>query len=159
MSRKKEPTQSSFRRVYKAFLLYKKNPCPIFIAGGKVYSYLPEESKVLKDILISWGIPEENIFIEAKSRDTYENLLYIKEHLKRKKLLKKQGALITSYFHVKRVLLLAKKVGISLSPYPADSRIQGIYDYIDFLPTAKNLLYSKIALKEYIGLLYYSLLE
>ncbi|MDD5888501.1 MAG: YdcF family protein [bacterium] len=100
-------------RVNKAFELYKKGIIKkILVSGGIGHFNLKRtitEAQAMKDYLLSLGLLDEDILVEDKSRNTYENFLYSYHLLKEKMDLKGISfTLITSDFHMKRAKELFK---------------------------------------------------
>jgi len=71
----------------------------------------------------------------------------------------KRVVLVTSAFHMPRSMRLFRRAGIMPVPFPVDYRGRWRLgsDWMDWLPMAEGLKLSEIALKEYVGLAYYSL--
>lgn len=150
-------TLSSFAlpRVVTAYRLYTKAKKPIIFSGGKIFNRAPE-AEVAKRLLISLGVPPHHIITEEKSIDTYENAQYVKEIVDKYHF--KKIVLITSAFHMKRSYLLFNKRFKEIVPYPTDYQTsRGGYDTLNFLPNAWNLNLIEIAVKEYLGILFYQL--
>lgn len=110
------------------------------------------------------GVPEEALWLETESRNTYENGLFSQ------KILAEQGidtiVLVTSAFHMPRSVRIFEKQGFTVIPAPTDFNVtflptSGDYqrplaDYLfGLMPTARNLDKTNIALKEYLGLFVY----
>ena len=100
------------------------------------------------------GVKSENIILEDKSKNTLENIIYSK------KILDNIGGkwyLITSAFHMKRAIYLAKKFDLQVVPYPVDWQIKE--KEISFLSYDLRLSfrYWDIILHELAGILYYKI--
>jgi len=142
-------------RVMTAYRLYLKAKKPIIFSGGKIFNRTPE-AEVAKRFLISLGVPSYHIITEAKSIDTYENAQYVKEIADKHQF--RKITLITSAAHMKRSYLLFNKRFKEVVPYPTDYRTsRGSYDVLSFLPNAWSLGLVEIAVKEYLGILFYKL--
>jgi len=142
-------------RYITAYRLYMRNPKPIIISGGKILNR-GAEAGVAKNFLLSLGVKSEHIIVEDKSRDTAENRHYIKELCDRHGI--KSIVLITSAFHMKRSMMLFKKSFTSIIPFPAGYKTSRIpYDFLSYLPDGSNLMDTSLALKEYLGILFYAI--
>jgi uncharacterized SAM-binding protein YcdF (DUF218 family) len=140
-------------RVVTAYRLYMRAKKPIIFSGGKIFNRVPE-AEIAKRLLISLGVPPHHIITEGKSIDTYENAQYVKEIADKNQF--KKIVLITSAFHMKRSYLLFNKRFQEIIPYPTDYQIsRGSYDVLSFLPNAWSLGLVEIAVKEYLGVLFY----
>ena len=145
-------------RLFEAFKVWKQNPVPIVVSGGKVFERGEEpESTAMKRFLVHLGVPEESIIEEGASRNTFENAKKTKELLSGIKPGK--VCLVTSAFHMKRSVKTFEKLGIDVVPVPAGYLVErSEYIFTSYLPSIGNLQRSYFALHEYLGLIYYSLL-
>jgi uncharacterized SAM-binding protein YcdF (DUF218 family) len=142
-------------RVATAYRLYMRDKKPIIFSGGKIFNRTPE-AEIAKRFLVSLGVSAHDIITETKSVDTYENAQFVKEIADRYQF--RKIVLITSAFHMKRSCLLFNKRFKEIIPYPVDYQIsRGGYDVLSFLPNAWNLNLVEIAVKEYLGILFYKL--
>ncbi|MCX7999084.1 MAG: YdcF family protein, partial [Leptospiraceae bacterium] len=148
---------SSADRLTDAAILWKKKKADFIIfsgGSGILFQEDATESKHAKKILISLGIPKEKIILESKSRNTFENAIYVSKILEQRKW--KKVLLITSAFHMKRALGCFQKLGIDVIPYPTDYRtLQRVWNWDTFLPSIGALETSTIAIKEWLGILAY----
>lgn len=84
----------------------------VFIpSGGKGNDEIISEAEAMKKYLLEQGIDENNILIDSKSKNTYENIKYSYE------LIKKKNANIvfsTTNYHVLRAGLIATEQGLIL---------------------------------------------
>ncbi len=144
---------SSLARSIAALRLYQRQPKTIVFSGGSILGRTAE-AEIAKRFLVSLGVPAHDIIMENKSTDTYENAKFTKEIADKHKL--KRIILITSAAHMKRAHLLFRKHFKEIVPYPTDYRVPTKkYDLLDFLPSAGNIEVIEIAVKEYLGLLFY----
>lgn len=82
----------------------------IFIpSGGKGRYEIISEADAMKNYLISKGIKEENILVENKSKNTYENIKFSNKLIKDKNA---NVAFSTTNYHVFRAGLLATEQGL-----------------------------------------------
>lgn len=145
-------------RVRYAAKLFKENKArKIVISGGNVFQQqnIRGEAYYIAQLLMEWGVPEQDILFEEKSRNTYENALYIKPLLKSNNLSK--VLLVTSATHMPRAYAVfnAQNVDVIAAPTDilmADNNAPGIFDWI---PSADALSNTTSALKEYLGWYYY----
>jgi uncharacterized SAM-binding protein YcdF (DUF218 family) len=147
------PGSEAYLRLICAYRLYKIDRKPIIISGGRIFERRPE-AEIAKRILLSLGVNEKDILMEAKSKDTFENAKYVKE------LSDKHGinriVLITSAFHMKRSMLLFDKFFKQTIPCPTGHNTSKTgYDLLSYLPNAGNMESIAVALKEYLGIFFY----
>lgn len=141
-------------RVMTAYRLYVRVQKPIIFSGGKIFNRTTE-AEIARKFLISLGVSPHHIIAEAKSVDTYENARYVKEIADRYRF--RKIVLITSAFHMKRSCLLFGKRFKEIVPYPTDYQgSQDKYDLLSFLPNAWSTNIIELAVKEYLGILFYT---
>jgi uncharacterized SAM-binding protein YcdF (DUF218 family) len=54
-----------------------------------------------------------------------------------------------------RAVFIFQRVGVNVIPYPVDFRFDGQYNFFSFLPKFGVLKDSSLALREYLGNLFY----
>lgn len=134
-------------KIYEA----KTNKPDIYISGQDFLS-LENKALKLKNHLVQSGIPEENIFLEDKSRTTEESAKNIK------KILAEQSFfLVTSAYHMPRSMWVFKQNNTQPIAAPTDFKIQAEYSILDFFPRADNLKKVDLSFHEYVGFWYYKL--
>lgn len=149
------PAAESAGRIVNTARLYYRFNIPILVTAGSPSGEIPE-ALVAERFLKELGIPSDMILTEIESLDTRENAKYCKEIMNKKGF--RNAALVTSAFHMKRASLLFHKydishVGLTSNPLgeTASTRFQ------DFLPSAYSMRKSSLAIKEYLGLVFYTL--
>ena len=119
-------------RVIHAVKLYEKGLAPIIILTGQEMEFDGRKFRY-KDIKLTeprlagmlaklYGIPEDNLFLEERSQNTYEDAKYAKEDLLKMGL--HSAIIVSDPFHMRRVSMIFKKVfkdtPVSLAFSPAD---------------------------------------
>ncbi len=159
LSGKTEIGNTTLSRLYGAYQIYQEITCPIWVSGGNVPGYSADTpaSKIMLEILISLGIPADDIFIEDQSRTTMENALFALEEIK------KQGyqeiILVTSATHMHRSVHSFENEEIKIIPAPVDYAFENTTPKIlNILPNRYSWNNNLNALHEWIGLLYYKII-
>lgn len=158
-------------RVLVGARLYHEGIAPkILLSGGAIEWLDNRESSTaaseMKQILDMLDVPDEAIWIQDISRNTYEDALYSSKILKERSI--KRILLVTSAMHMPRAAALFKHQGLEVIPYPTDYSITeakwtGLFDsnlatsIINFFPSISNMGMTTSALREYIGCLVYRL--
>ncbi len=122
------PIYSSAERVTKAFELIRKNPNVAFIFSGYSGRINPKgvsEADAFKQLIQEQGLSEQNAHYEKQSRNTYENVLYMKPMMEEFGLKTDAGQqkpwlLITSASHMYRSTKIFQKQGLYVIPVPVD---------------------------------------
>ena len=157
-------------RVLYAAQLFHEGAAPFILAsGGNVNfnaarSSTPAEEMV--DLLMLTSVPEDAIWQQGRSQNTYEDALYSVALLKQKEI--DTIILVTSAMHMPRAKALFEAQGLNVIPAPVDFTVTqhnwqttfkpGLDEFLIYLlPNASSLGLTTNVLKEYIGLLVYGL--
>ena len=146
---------AALERNHYAAYLHKETQLPILVSGGFVASSEISEASVMADTLTnSFKVPV--IWLEDKSRNTAENAIYSA------RLLKENGIekiyLVTHAWHMLRAVTMFEHQGIKVTPAPTiftSNMSNSSWNY--YLPDASALFNVRMALHEYIGILWYKL--
>ena len=153
------PFASGSNRLHHAVQLYRLGKVKqLLLSGGagNVFGEKISESAVVKQYLLSIGIPESDIIVEANSRNTHENALFTANLLKETKHPYKNILLITSAYHMPRANKCFAKVGLSVTPFSVDtSSKSSAFNLTYLLPNSGALQTWQILLKEWIGYFVY----
>jgi uncharacterized SAM-binding protein YcdF (DUF218 family) len=145
--------EDSTKRLLTGFVLHKQTDLPIILSGGASIGVLPE-AEVMKELLLTLGVDKSKIHTDVNSKDTKENAQEVKklcERLRCKKII-----LVTSAYHMKRAVLSFQKAGLEVVPYPTDFKRDMRYNLYSLLPKMGVFADSYKALREYLGLVWYS---
>jgi uncharacterized SAM-binding protein YcdF (DUF218 family) len=160
------------RVIYAAWLYHQGHADSLLLSGGRIPWQSPAQldletpAEEMALIMKMLGVPEAAIRLEKESRNTYENALFSKRLLEKQDI--ERIILVTSAMHMPRALRLFEAQGLEVVPAPVDYRVvqsdwvnkEGIslpQFILRLLPGADNLSLTTSAMKEYIGMLYYTL--
>ena len=150
-----EPSDISLERLVKGVMLYRVLRRPLIISGGSgslIHSEIPEADAMAR-AAVALGVPEQDIVIENKSRNTLESARAVRGLLTGKRII-----LVTSAFHMKRSAALFKKQGFDVVPSPTGYlALHQPVSWYSFIPSAVGLSTSAVALSEYISFAWYSM--
>jgi len=115
-----KPSPVFKERINHGVALYKSGVVKklIFTGGigkGGVFS----ESEVAQNYAIKNGVKASDIFIEQKSKITYENLIEAKKILKQENF--DSALVISDPLHMKRAMVMAKQLGLNAQPSPTQT--------------------------------------
>jgi len=129
-------------RGYVAVRYLEKNPeTKVIVTGGRGPGENISEAEALRRLLLGKNIDKERIFLEDKSKNTMENLIFSN---KLYNLSDKNIIIVTSDYHMFRALSIAKKLKyINVSGLPSRSQSSVLPAFL---------------LREYVTILYYKLL-
>lgn len=125
----------------------------VIISGTNPTNPGSEEALAVRDFFTSRGVPGENIIIEGRSKNTWENVRNISEIVKDDSFL-----LVTSAYHMKRSIMEFEKIGSNPIPAPIDFKTRGEYGVLSYFPSARDLRNADLAIHEYFGILFYKFL-
>lgn len=158
------PDVEPFNRVYlgdqadrlgQALLLYKAGQIRKILISGGMASLLArrqtDEGQMARRFLLAAGVPENDILLENKSRNTEENARFSVPILKRQ-FAGYSVVLITSASHMRRAVGCFRKKNISVTAYPAAFMAQQRQFGLDqWLPSEHALLDSFYLVREMVG--------
>lgn len=146
-------------RVFQSMELYHlKYVKKLIIVGGSgsVVYPLDKESVQIKEYLLNIGYKSEDIIIEDRSRNTFENAKYTK-HLLDSLHIKGPYLMVTSGFHMKRAQACFEKFNIHTTAYSTD-RYSGemIFELQKlFIPNTACIQAWDVLLHEFFGYVVY----
>ncbi len=128
-----------------------------FLGGdGNLLKHKIDETTVAKNFYNDVAFNTTRVNFINNTRNTIENLTELKKIID----LDKNNVLITSAFHMKRTMLIAKQLNITLTPYAVDFRHGDHFSFINFYQNFKissNLRSADIFFREFIGILAFKL--
>ena len=142
------PGKSTIERARFAADLYKKGfASKVIFSSGYTYKYNDAEN--MKVFAVSMGVPKEDIMLELKANNAYENVLYSSQIVRSSGL--SSIILISAPYNMKRVSLVYNKIAKDIK--------------VDYVPVANNQFYNsegkvkleqiKAIFHEYLGIAYY----
>lgn len=151
-----ELNSSADRIVEAAVLARRYSEARVVVTGGSGSLLLDGEADgaTAPRLLEALGIGRERMVLEDQSRDTYENALFTRELVEPQE--GETWLLVTSAFHMPRSIMLFRRAGFDVVPWPVDYRTTGE----DTLGLSRNnvvhtLQTMGLALREWIGLVSY----
>lgn len=145
-------------RLIFAVAAFKAGRAPaIVVTGGAKEGFVPE-AKLMRDILVTLGVPAEAIVMEVRNRVTMDNIRFTRHTLAAMDA--KTVLLVTSAFHMRRSLMVFDALDLDVIPAPTDFQIvKGEFSWWHILPDVKALQRTTWAMHEFAGYLYYSALK
>ncbi|HEY1406456.1 MAG TPA: YdcF family protein [Spirochaetota bacterium] len=143
------PSQEASVRILDAARIYRIYKKPIIVSGGSVLGSGPE-SFVLARFLADLGVPQSQILIEDRARDTGENARFVREICDQKGY--RRVILVTSAYHAQRAEIFFERQGLFVLVYPSGQFAEtSSHTFLDYLPSAQAIKLSSMALKEMLG--------
>lgn len=157
-------------RVLYAARLFKQGAAPIILVSGGNLEFSSARGETpadeMADLLLLTGVPQDVIWKQAESQNTYEDALYSAQILTKEEI--NEIILVTSAVHMPRSKALFEKQGLKVIPAPVDFTITeqnwdnafkpGLDEFLIYLlPNASSLSLTSNVLKEYLGMVIYGL--
>jgi len=163
-----EINQAGDRLIYAAYLYKQRKADHILLSGGSI-DWLSSDSNPTQDmaeLLEFLDVPRKAIWLEPTSRNTYENAANSSQFLEIKGI--RRILLVTSASHMPRSVKLFEHQGLEVIPAPTDfvvsrSDLEQMRtawlptQLLNLFPSVENLAITTHMLKEYFGLIIYSL--
>lgn len=130
----------------------------ILISGGSgaMFENGEPEATTAERLFVAHGVDRARLILEDASRNTEENVAFTKDLLG-----EDPGGtivLVTSAFHMPRSIGIFREAGMDVVPWPTDYRSPGPLTFaLDLANPVHNLNVSTVAIREWIGLMVYSL--
>lgn len=160
LSGTESPSPLMMGRIVTAVRLYQRLKLPIIVSGGReAVDGAVAEASVAARFLADLGVPENMIIQEDRALDTAQNARLTAAICRQKGFAR--PILLTAAYHLKRARLAFEAAGMQVTPFPAyflgSTNIPCRWRHI--LPRAQALYNCSNALHEYIGILYYRMVE
>jgi uncharacterized SAM-binding protein YcdF (DUF218 family) len=137
-------------------LYHQGAPRLIVVSGGKVNGTWPPLAHVMRDFLLTMGIPETDILVEDQAHTTYENAVQTAKLLRARDI--RRIVLVTETTHLLRAELCFRKAGFEVTPVGCNYRATEIdWSVFDVLPSPEAALNIDRAFHEWLGLIWYRL--
>lgn len=149
-----DPSEAGIERVVRGVSLYRSTHIPLMMTGGNGNPGKEDdvsEAGAMSRVAKSLGVPERELTIVGKIRNTLESAEAVKRRLKGNRII-----LVTSAVHMRRAAGIFRKKGFEVIPAACGYRGElSTPSFYSFIPRADNLNYSASALAEYLSLAWY----
>lgn len=146
-------SSSALMRLTEGIRIFKKLDNGKLIVSGYGGDDITPHAIISKEVAISMGIDEKDILTQEEAKDTYEEAQYVKKFVGDKTFI-----LVTSAYHMPRAMKLFKQNGLNPIAAPTDF-LQEKEPKILSSPNANNVRKTQLAMHEYIGTLWASIIE
>lgn len=117
-----QPSPVFRERINHAITLYKKGVVEhIIFTGGLGQNEVMTESEVALKYALAEGVPADAIYIEKISKTTYQNIVQAQTLIKKHNL--KTLLLVSDPLHMKRAIIMAEDLGLSIKPAPTPTTL------------------------------------
>ena len=154
---KPELAHDTLYRCIHAVDLYRAGgPRPVVVTGGEVEGATgdPPLGEQMRDFLILLGVRENDLIVEAHSRNTHENAVKCGRILRERKL--RRIVLITDAAHMRRAVLCFEREGLEVVASGCQYRaLKFDLSILSFYPTPSAANGVLTAFHEWLGLVWY----
>lgn len=95
-------------RTAEAVDLYQANWADLIIFSGAARDQGTSNAEAMEKIAVESGVPEENILLEDKAQDTFDNAKYVRDLLAENNV--KKIILVTSPYHQRRAFITFRRI-------------------------------------------------
>lgn len=140
----------SLVRLVEGIIIHRKHKASkLVLSGGTAFDSI-SDAEMMARIAEELGVDRNNIILEADSKDTKDEALFIKRIVKDNPFV-----LVTSANHMPRAIAMFRNLG--LDPFPAPTRHyvkRSTGDPQIYFPWAMNLHKAEAAFHEYLGMMW-----
>lgn len=152
-----QPTvDASAERLFAFIYLAREYPNAklVFTGGaGGLGSNEYTHSDTARKIFEQSGLDVNKIIFESRSKNTYQNAVYSFDLVKPQK--GEKWVLVTSAFHIPRVMGVFRKINWEIIPYPVDYQTAGLHSFKSHYKGLAEVEKVAYGLREWLGLLAY----
>ena len=146
-----EPGIFGYGRLLKALQVYHackahSGDCKIIATGGDTNGFGTSEAQVFGARLASVGVPAEDIMIEGRSKNTWQNAQFSAPYFAHHRF--DRAYLVTSGVHLPRAMLYFAHFGVQTTPVRADYGRPVVAP----LPVSYNFILTDVAIHEHLGI-------
>ncbi len=152
---------SRANRFLNAYELYKTGKVrKLLLTGGSgdLLQKNPSEGVEMKKYLVRLGVPESDIIVEGKSRNTWENAVFTKQVID-EQYPNAKCLLMTSAWHMRRSIACYEKAGVKFTPFSVDFVTESDRWAPEFsiIPDRAGFYFWEMLIKEWVGMVVYKL--
>ena len=149
------PNSFTLERLRYGVHLHRTTGLPVLVTGGTAIGGGIPEAQLMQEVLTE-DIRAPARWVEARSRNTYENAIHAAAVLRSAGIA--DVLLVTHAWHMPRALWAFRKAGLKPIPAPMGFATTGEgATILEYLPSASGVLLSSRAISERLGLLWYRL--
>ncbi|HXW06094.1 MAG TPA: YdcF family protein [Vicinamibacterales bacterium] len=127
---------------------------PVVVSGGRLDAEFPPYAATMRDELVRRGVRADRIWLEDRSRTTYENALYTAALLRERDV--STIVLVTGASHMRRAAATFRKQGLDVRPAACAYNTIESFQLRDVLwPNRTAILWNDALVHEVLGIVWY----
>jgi vancomycin permeability regulator SanA len=131
------PSAALKSRLDRAAELYKMSPHKILVSGDHSEDGYYNEVKVMKQYLIDWGIPSEDIYVDHYGFSTYDSIYRAYNTFGIRRM-----TIVTEEFHIYRSIFLARSFGMEADGVASKEQSENNWSLREIIARDKDFLSS-----------------
>ena len=143
------PTPGTLERTLYGVALYRQGLAPAIILSTGLTGRF-NEARLMSEIARAEGVPDQALILEEQSRNTHENLAYVRRVLDARHW--DSAIVVSSPYHMRRIALVSKKCRGEETLLYAPADPEGLYQYRSLL---HRLRQARAVYREYLALGWY----
>ncbi len=154
VSKISQVSNTALMRIAEGIRIYKQlDNAKIIFSGYAGKDIKTPHAFIAKDVAISLGVSKENILTQEEAKDTQEEAELVSKIVNNEKFI-----LVTSASHMPRAMKIFQNQSLNAIAAPTDFLSKEDGDYLRE-PRAKEIRKTEVAMHEYIGMLWYEIIE
>lgn len=148
-------TADGIQRVIAGVDLWRRTGAKLLFSGAPVPDLSDSMAHEMARLAVGMGVPREAILIEARSTNTYENLVFSQRLLEEAGRAGGPLIMVVSAFQMPRAAAVARKLGMPVLPFPCDFRAAPHPGWQYWIPSNDGAQAFEEVMHELIGLAAY----
>ena len=148
-----QPISNAYARILEAIDIKRRNPQAKLVLSGSVSGDPISCAEMYARIAEHYGIPRRDMILIEDAYDTHDEVTRYQGVIGNQ-----VAALVTSASHMPRAMALARQLNLRVIPAPTDYQgrlAQAPIPSHGYLPQGRYLMYSEMALHEWIGAIWH----
>ncbi len=146
--------EAGWERLLAGVTLWRRTGGTLYLVGQPAAGEPGSVAEVMARVARELGVPAARLRVDGRSSDTYENLLFLRGALEE---VPGPVWIVSSAAHLPRAMGVAARLGIPARAYPCDYRAIRYWGVTAWIPANSAFPKLRVALHEYLGMLYYRL--
>ncbi len=140
------------QRVIAGVDLWRRTGGRLMFSGAPTPDFSDSIAHEMARLAVGLGVPKDAILLEAKSINTYENLLFSRKILHDAGAQRDRILMVVSAFQMPRAVAVAQKLSLDVVPYPCCLQASRNFQWQHWIPSNDGAQDFESVLHEWIGM-------